>query len=341
MLLSATSKRKTPAYDIGHKPEFFARDIFDVKAKTMSGKKVFDVRGVDKSLRKKIIFKLFHELKDGKHLELISNHSLAPLYKIFQKEKQDFFTWDELENGPEVWKISIRKMELPYLTINEIVSKYPMAVEVLEQHGIAYYKLGPTKLVDVSPNAKAVFREIRHTKKLSVNPLKIHHWTIGCTINYIINNHHAYIWEVIPEIEKLIGQLINTNCTTHPQFAMIQQKFSEFKTELEEHLRDEEEIVFPSFIKLEKSLRQHRREEPNDYLDAIHWMEEDHILASTSLMSIRNLCDNYVAHKGSLGFETLYEELRDFEYDMHFHMHLENNILFSKVINTLKSIKNP
>ncbi len=308
----------------------------------MSGKKVLDVRDVDKSLLKKIILNFFDELKGGKQLELISNHSLAPLCKLFQKEKYGSFTWDETENGPGTWKISIRKKELPNLTINEIIRQYPLAVEVLEEHGIAYYKLGNAKLVDVCPNAKSVFREFHQVQTLAVNPLKTVHWTIGCTIDYIINNHHAYIWEAVPEIEKLIEQLTDAHCTTYPQLAMIRQKFSQFKTELEEHLRDEEEIVFPSFTKLEMSLKKHRRVDPKDYLDAIQWMEEDHILAGSSLKALRDLCDNYVAlEDGNPGFRILCKQLRAFEFDMHFHMHLENNVLFSKVIDALKSIKNP
>lgn len=317
-------------------------DIFDIKTNSMSGKKVLDVREVDKSLRKKVILNLFDELKDGKQLELISGHNLNPLHKVFQKEKQGFFSWEEIECGPETWKIAIRKMELSNLTINEIMRQYPYATEVFELHRIAYYKLGTEKLVDVCPNAKSVFREIRHGHHFSVNPLKTHYWTIGCTIDYIINNHHAYIWDAVPEIGEIIGQLNDAHCASHPQLAMIQQKFSEFKTDLEEHLRDEEEIVFPSFIKLEMALKKHSREEPKDYLDAIQWMEEDHVLAGTSLKSLRNMCDNYIAPmESSPGFKILLEELKTLEFDLHYHMHLENNVLFFKVKNALKSIKNP
>ena len=77
----------------------------------MAQKKILDVREIDKRFRKKIILNLFDELKDGQSLELISEHSLAPLQKLFQKEKQGFFEWSDLENGPSIWKISISKTE--------------------------------------------------------------------------------------------------------------------------------------------------------------------------------------------------------------------------------------
>ena len=78
----------------------------------MSGKKVLDVREIDKRFRKKTILNLFEDLADGEQLELISDHSLSPLNKLFQIEKQGFFKWEDLESGPEIWRISIQKLEV-------------------------------------------------------------------------------------------------------------------------------------------------------------------------------------------------------------------------------------
>ena len=120
---------------------------------------------------------------------------------------------------------------------------------------------------------------------------------------------------------------------------MIKERFTEFKGELEDHLNDEENIVFPSYKKLEIAMIKGKLKEVKDFDDAISWMEEDHILTGSSLKVLRNYCNNYVAPKeSSPGFKILYDELEKFEYDMHFHMHLENNVLFTKVVNALNSI---
>jgi len=126
------------------------------------------------------------------------------------------------------------------------------------------------------------------------------------------------------------------HASTHPQLPMIRERFVEFKGELEEHMNDEEKIVFPSFKKLEESTSLQKIEKSRELDDSISWMEEDHILTGTSLKSLRNFCNNYVAPtESSPGFKILFEELKKFELDMHFHMHLENNILFVKVIHAL------
>ena len=302
----------------------------------MSGNKVLDVREIDKRFRKKVILNLFDELQDGENLELISDHSLAPLHKLFQKEKQGFFVWQDLEKGPEIWKISINKAESFNLTINEILKQFPLSIDILELHGIPYFKSGNYKLSDISKEAKSIYEEIKHSQQLLVNPLRIERWSISFTIDYIINNHHTYVKEAIPELESLIDHLVVAHAATHPELPMIKERFSEFRTELIEHMKDEELIVFPSFKDLEESLNSNDPDSSKHLDDSISWMEEDHILTGTTLKSMRNFCNNYVAPvDSSPGFKILFEELKKFELDMHFHMHLENNVLFTKVVKAM------
>jgi len=303
------------------------------------GNKVLDVREIDKKFRKKMILNLFDNLPDNNQLELISDHSLAPLNRLFHIEKNGFFEWKDLESGPEIWRISLRKIKSLNLTINQILKQFPFAIDVFESHGISYYKNGTSKLSDLTANARAIFEEIKSTKGFSVNPLRTDYWSISFTADYIIDNHHTYVRECIPELQSLIEHLSIAHASSQPQLPMISERFAEFKSELEEHLKDEEEIVFPSFKKLEEAFRDHKSKDIGSFQDVISWMEEDHILTGTSLKSMRSFCNNYVAPEDSSpGFKILYEELKKFEIDMHFHIHLENNVLFAKVMELLRSI---
>ena len=305
----------------------------------MSGNQLLDVREIDKRFRKKIILNLFSELKDEQELELLSDHSLAPLNKLFQYEKHGFFEWKNLENGPDIWKVSIRKVDSLNLTINDILRQYPFAVDCLEDNGIPYFRFGTNKLSDICQDAKSVYEEIKQTKPFLVNPLRTDRWSISFTIDYIINNHHTYVVEMIPELESLIEHLVQAHAATHPQLPMIKERFLEFKGELIDHMKDEENIVFPSYKKLENAIKKGNSSGIEDFDDAISWMKEDHILTGTSLKSMRSYCNNYSAPADSSpGFKILFEELRKFELDMHFHMHLENNVLFTKVVNAKKSV---
>lgn len=292
----------------------------------MKGDKVLDVREIDKRFRKKIILNLFDSLHDGNTLALISNHSLSPLQKLFHKEKHGFFDWKEEESGPEIWRISIRKQASLNLAVNEIIRQFPFAIAVFEQYDIPYFNFGLRKLSDISSDALEIYNEIAKTPAYVVNPLRTDNWSVDFTIDYIVQNHHTYVSDAVPEIETLIDHLVEAHAATHPQLPMIKTLFTQFKDELTDHIRDEEKIVFPSFKKLSK------RTNDEGLSDAINWMKEDHVLTGSSLRSVRKYCNNYQPPKDSSpGFKILYEELRKFEYDMHFHMYLENDVLFSKV----------
>lgn len=45
----------------------------------------------------------------GQKMELINDHDPKPLHYQFLAEMPDKFEWEYLENGPEVWRVSITK----------------------------------------------------------------------------------------------------------------------------------------------------------------------------------------------------------------------------------------
>ena len=53
------------------------------------------------------IFKGFDELKSGEFMQIVNDHDPRPLQYQFMMERPEIFTWDYLEEGPEVWKVSI------------------------------------------------------------------------------------------------------------------------------------------------------------------------------------------------------------------------------------------
>jgi len=56
------------------------------------------------------IFKTFEGLKKGEKMELINDHDPKPLYYQMSAEIPGQFEWEYLEEGPEVWRVSIKKL---------------------------------------------------------------------------------------------------------------------------------------------------------------------------------------------------------------------------------------
>jgi uncharacterized protein (DUF2249 family) len=44
-------------------------------------------------------------------MELLNDHDPKPLYYQFKAELPGQFSWDYAQSGPEVWRVSIRKLK--------------------------------------------------------------------------------------------------------------------------------------------------------------------------------------------------------------------------------------
>ncbi|SDL70682.1 DUF2249 domain-containing protein [Tessaracoccus oleiagri] len=66
-----------------------------------------DVRRLAPAQRHSTIFNTFFGLEKDGAFVLVNDHDPKPLYYQFAAEHADEFTWDYLENGPEVWKVRI------------------------------------------------------------------------------------------------------------------------------------------------------------------------------------------------------------------------------------------
>ncbi len=77
------------------------------KEKTMADDRPLDVRDVVPRERHTMIFDTFSGLKPGEAFVLINDHDPRPLYYQFQAEHTGQFSWEYLEQGPEVWRVRI------------------------------------------------------------------------------------------------------------------------------------------------------------------------------------------------------------------------------------------
>jgi len=66
-----------------------------------------DVRALPPRERHPLIMRTFDALKPGQSFILVNDHDPKPLYYQFQFERAGEFTWEYLEEGPEVWRVRI------------------------------------------------------------------------------------------------------------------------------------------------------------------------------------------------------------------------------------------
>lgn len=72
--------------------------------------RVIDVRSEMPKVRHEIIFDEWAALEPGTAYVLVNDHDPKPLWYQFDAEHNGEFTWDALEEGPEVWRVRIGKV---------------------------------------------------------------------------------------------------------------------------------------------------------------------------------------------------------------------------------------
>ena len=73
----------------------------------MSEPEVLDVRSLVPAQRHQIIFEKYGALEPGQSYVLVNDHDPKPLYYQFAAEHAGRFSWEYLEEGPEVWRVEI------------------------------------------------------------------------------------------------------------------------------------------------------------------------------------------------------------------------------------------
>jgi len=79
-------------------------------AKVPTETRVIDVRSETPKVRHEIIFDEWAALEAGTAYVLVNDHDPKPLWYQFQAEHEGEFSWDALEEGPEVWRVRIGKV---------------------------------------------------------------------------------------------------------------------------------------------------------------------------------------------------------------------------------------
>ncbi len=68
---------------------------------------LLDIRQDPPARRHVMIFEKYGSLGAGENFVLVNDHDPKPLYYQFEAEHKGQFTWDYLEEGPEVWRVRI------------------------------------------------------------------------------------------------------------------------------------------------------------------------------------------------------------------------------------------
>lgn len=232
-------------------------------------------------------------------------------------------------------------MTIATQTVREIAQAQPSSVRVFEDFGIEYCCGGRKPLAEACA-AKDVDVEkvIAALEIASRNEnAQMKDWTrepLATLTEHIVRTNHAYCKKELPRLSGLAAKVVNAHGGTNPELVLIQSKLAQLADELTNHLAEEEIVVFPMIVKLEAkkaSDNAPRAESPTSIGNPMAQLIEEHDNAGELLAEIRSLSRNFVAPEyACTTYHAFLDGFRDFEHDLHRHVHLENNILFPRAI---------
>lgn len=149
-------------------------------------------------------------------------------------------------------------------------------------------------------------------------------------IDYIVNKHHSFMREQMPITAQLLNKILKVHYVDNGELlSKLNKLFGSLKTEIEEHLIKEEELLFPLIKEYEKNPSKDTLAKALKVMDET---ENEHDAAGDILKEMRRLTKGYIVpESGCSSFERTYEKIQEIESDLFKHIHLENNILFKRL----------
>lgn len=216
-------------------------------------------------------------------------------------------------------------------TLGDLVAERPARARVFESAGIDYCCHGQRSLGDAATAAGldatalvADLSAVSDTAGVEVDTLEP-----AALVDHIVSTHHAYLHAELPALRALADKVNGVHGGRHAELAEVARLVEALAADLEPHMAKEEAVLFPAITRLagEGSGAGAALGAP------IRAMEAEHEGAGSLLEELRRITDGYaVPADGCASYQSLYLRLNELEADTFRHVHLENNVLFPRVM---------
>ncbi|GAA4734307.1 iron-sulfur cluster repair di-iron protein [Flavisolibacter ginsenosidimutans] len=182
------------------------------------------------------------------------------------------------------------------------------------------------------------------TKTISLpNALQFNEWPVLFLLDYIIYVHHSYLKKAIPLLTQTLNSFVAGHLKKYPYLAAVEETFQNLAAVLLEHTEAEEESIFPYLKQVSNT---YERKEAYGHLfvrtmrkPLVETISKEHNRVSSLLLSLRQQTNNYrFTDDACTNHRVIYHKLKAFDADLTQHTHLENNVLYPKVLAMEKTL---
>ena len=234
-------------------------------------------------------------------------------------------------------------------TVSEMVRDDYRLADVFKKWGINYCCGGNLPLEDACAvkdiNVELLKAELNEaTKTLSLpNSLRFNEWPVLFLLDYIVYVHHSYLKEAIPSLTQTLNSFVPGHLKKYPYLAAVEETFQNLATFLREQTDTEEESIFP-YLKQISNI--YERKEVYGHLfvrtlrkPLVETISKEHNRVSALLHSLREQTNHYrFSDEACTNHQVIYRKLKAFDDNLSQQMHLENNVLYPKVLAMEKTL---
>lgn len=230
------------------------------------------------------------------------------------------------------------------LTLAELAIHIPDSIHLFERYDLDYYRNGKQTFKEACSEKGLSYAELdaelAHLQSRSgKHSLTLEDMSIDRLIDFINGQYHSNETQILSFIHNSILQLLNSkSCdAAHlKMLAQVEQQFGTLKKKLILHCEKEDEILFP-YIRRLLELRRDKTSLSQQTIsiikNPIRILEAEHVQAAEILAGIKRTAEHFsIPADAPEEYMMLMQSLRKFEHDLHMHLHIENNILFPKLI---------
>ncbi len=220
-------------------------------------------------------------------------------------------------------------------TLGELVTEDPGAAKLFERLGLDFCCGGRQTLAEACDqrglDAATVSALLAAQRSDPDGPPVEEHDVARASItelcDHIVSSHHERMRSELPAVSELAGTVVRVHGSDHPELLDLQRTFEGMRQELEEHMRVEEDLLFPACRSLDAGDDAARLGD-----DVVSLLEDEHAAVGNALAALRELSGGYDADAAFCNtHRRLLRSMHELEIDLHQHIHEENNVLFGRV----------